>query len=341
LYCQVACNDLEKSFYNITSVTQTGNYKEDVKQWILSDDFPDFILKQDSTFKILIPILDLDSQIIIDKNNLNTIPFIIDYLKDLDGRYFNNGFANFLVSQISNTATLKKWKHCKKYEYGLDIFVYDTIVDIFHLHLSSQTSSGNGIKIEKPLLINAIYDSLKFKNGIEIYSGGQAGYFEIFCRKQNVLKPTFIFINSTENFKGIFIYLPPSYVDQYSSNIYLNGDFYLMKSSQNLIDCGLKFLIQNEGELTRTDTNFVLTTQNMDDWAPEQIDCFRISNYLYQKGILLNIIKGIANNKDSFVRNTLPAYKRTLNNIESKFFKPTYIVNPLWKRTFPNKAESY
>lgn len=341
------CSQLEESFYLRTQFKNTGNFRNDVINWIVSTDFSNLFAKLDSNLKIIIPITEKPFALTISSINSDTTHLRIIIDKN-NNEFYNMGWINYIVSQIVDSNAVNEWDKCKiRKEGGLEVFVYNAFLDIFYLHLGYKYIQGfEKLIINKPILKNAVYENINNNGVVRIKENATIdptpfyGGFDLACRRISRYLPTIITVNSSDGKFGKFIFLNADSIRPESPSDTLEVDQYLFQSQTLLENNNLNIHRDSQKENLSLHQLY-LSIPDKNNWSPEQYDCFNESNYLYLRGNVLRKIRGIRNNPETFGLATLPSLMRKLTEIESEFLKMTHVINLDWRPIYPRRITAY
>jgi hypothetical protein len=329
-----ACDQLVSNFYSKTNWKKTDSFKKDVLAWLISDEFKNYINTLDSSNSLVVPIKNTGTfhfnKFISDKLSNKIFDFY-------DSDFYNLGYANFIAFQLMSLNEKQAWNNCKqKLERGLNVFVYDTIFEVFKIHLSYLPYDGRiSIKIKPPYIENGIIDTLSLINNNELYEFQSYGGRELFCKISDIHKPLIISINSVEGMYGRFIYLPG--IEDTSDKDSLNVFKYLLLSNWIKKENDLDYDGKYKDLLNSNNTKYSAIRSR---WNAEQRDASIIADYFFEKYSINKTIANIINNKIDNTASLRNLYLQIIK-IENDFIRQTYPINFTSHLKYPWKVISY
>lgn len=106
------CKDIiPLGFYDKTNISNTGEFSQDVKNWLKSDNFKEFVSKQDGDFGLKIPIGGLNIGFGAGSSS-EQYQKLRDYLSTSNSNVVNSSFANIVSQQIVDKAVVEAWSKC-------------------------------------------------------------------------------------------------------------------------------------------------------------------------------------------------------------------------------------
>jgi hypothetical protein len=329
------CDMLRTEFYYKTNYPKTADFKDDVLKWIVSNDFKNFINKQDSTFQIIIPIKNKEPYTFKSYSNSNILKQILNY-NDKD--YYNIGYANYIAFQLLNLKEQNEWIRCKeKKERGLNVFIFDTLFETCKLNVSYLPfDSITQIHIRPIYFQNLSINTSALNSNSIINPHLPSGGDEYFVRRIDLRKPAILIINSSDYKYGKFIFMsasePENNIDTLSFEKYYNYSNWI-KNENKLSYKGLYN--------TLLKSNYSKFSAEKSNWTAEQLDASIIADYYLEKAEIIKLIKATISETNLNREASLKNLFNRLHKIENEFSKKTYPINFSWHRIYFNKVNSF
>lgn len=162
------CKDILDGFYNKTQSFNSGNYTQDVKNWLIRD-LKSFIQNSsDANFGIKIPIEGIPIGFNMGTSDA-TYNKLHDFLNSGSSSYITTSFANFVSSQIINPIVVNKWGECmadRREQKGIAAIVEGERDSIFFMKIRWYGVANVFKAVVKNIWVHgANYDTTSLKSG--------------------------------------------------------------------------------------------------------------------------------------------------------------------------------
>jgi hypothetical protein len=218
---QDACRDIiPLGFYNKTQTANSGNFTQDVKNWLVSDYFREYMNRSGADFGVKVPIDGLPVGFNLGTDDAS-YQRLRAFINQGNTSYINQSFANFVSSQVVDPSVVNAWSECmaaRAEQVGLVGLVDGETENTFFMRIRWYPSLGvNTARISNIWVSGATYDVLRIGDSI-----GSNWVSIPFVRNGN--NSVSISINTENNIGSIIKMLPPPGVPKSNRQLCLEGD---------------------------------------------------------------------------------------------------------------------